>query len=295
MDILSRQTDLSICHISLSTVLKGNHAIKEAIDACLKKHSDILVCDAATIEDMREIALAAMVFPDLLWVGSAGLAEQLAKMRKPNERSLLQKREDKTLCPSLRNRGRAACKCCLVIAGSKTKTTRKQVDHFALRDDVASIKLNPYLLCQDHHVNRYVNESAQTVINALLQEKHVIVSLEDSPVLVQQIESLKQTYSLTNTDIGTRICFALGEITRHVSAATSLAGLVMTGGDVAQAVCKALQVDAIEIVEEIETGVPKGILIGANIDPLSAVTKAGAFGSLDVFSKAVDRLSININ
>lgn len=53
--------------------------------------------------------------------------------------------------------------------------------------------------------------------------------------------------------------------------------MILTGGDTAKGVCKQLSVSGIQLIQEVEPGIPLGRLIGAN--PLLVVTKAGAFGN----------------
>jgi uncharacterized protein YgbK (DUF1537 family) len=57
-------------------------------------------------------------------------------------------------------------------------------------------------------------------------------------------------------------------------------GLVLTGAQTARAVCDALGIGGIELVGEIEPGVPLGRAVDA---PLDVVARAGSFG---------DRLSL---
>jgi uncharacterized protein YgbK (DUF1537 family) len=56
-----------------------------------------------------------------------------------------------------------------------------------------------------------------------------------------------------------------------------LQGVILTGGDTAKAVCKQLGVSGIQLIKEIEPGIPLGKLVGNA--PLWVVTKAGAFGN----------------
>jgi uncharacterized protein YgbK (DUF1537 family) len=63
------------------------------------------------------------------------------------------------------------------------------------------------------------------------------------------------------------------------------AGLVLTGGETARAVCDRVGVTAIELVTEIEPGVPLG-----RAGDLGIVTKAGAFGGPATLSRAVDAI-----
>ena len=72
------------------------------------------------------------------------------------------------------------------------------------------------------------------------------------------------------------------DLTRAVEHA---AGLVLTGGETARAVCDRVGVTAIELIREIEPGVPLG-----RAGDLGIVTKAGAFGDPGTLSRAVDAI-----
>ncbi len=62
-------------------------------------------------------------------------------------------------------------------------------------------------------------------------------------------------------------------------------GLVLTGGETARAVCDRVGVTAIELIREVEPGVPLG-----RAGDLGIVTKAGAFGDPGTLSRAVDAI-----
>jgi uncharacterized protein YgbK (DUF1537 family) len=57
--------------------------------------------------------------------------------------------------------------------------------------------------------------------------------------------------------------------------------LLITGGDTAALVCRALRADAIELEGEILTGLPWGRIAGGPFDGLPVATKSGAFGAPD--------------
>jgi uncharacterized protein YgbK (DUF1537 family) len=62
----------------------------------------------------------------------------------------------------------------------------------------------------------------------------------------------------------------------------TLAGaLLLSGGDSASTVCRALEVEQIELEDEIVAGVPWGVLKGGLLDGMSVATKSGAFGGED--------------
>jgi uncharacterized protein YgbK (DUF1537 family) len=68
-------------------------------------------------------------------------------------------------------------------------------------------------------------------------------------------------------------------------------GLVLTGGDVAAAVCSALNVEAVWLRGEISPGLPWGVLEGGSVDGRPIATKAGSFGADDALLMCVDHLT----
>jgi len=68
----------------------------------------------------------------------------------------------------------------------------------------------------------------------------------------------------------------------------TLSGLVLTGGDTAKAVSRHIGARGMELIKELETGIPFGYLIGTN--NIAAITKAGAFGKEDSLLKAINFL-----
>jgi uncharacterized protein YgbK (DUF1537 family) len=63
--------------------------------------------------------------------------------------------------------------------------------------------------------------------------------------------------------------------------------MVLTGGDTAIEVCRALEADSLEVLEEVAPGIPLCELSGTRTGPIRVVTKAGGFGDRDALIKAV--------
>lgn len=70
----------------------------------------------------------------------------------------------------------------------------------------------------------------------------------------------------------------------------SLSGMILTGGDMAVHICRAIGVNSIKIISEIDSGVPLGYIESDNLEKLFIVTKAGAFGKPDVFIKSIQAI-----
>ncbi|MEA3345627.1 MAG: nucleotide-binding domain containing protein, partial [Chloroflexota bacterium] len=80
---------------------------------------------------------------------------------------------------------------------------------------------------------------------------------------------------------------ALGEMAARLAGRHKLAGLVVTGGDVALAVCRALKATAVSLVTEVAPGIPLGRIRGGPQEGLPLITKAGGFGQEDAIIAAI--------
>jgi len=96
---------------------------------------------------------------------------------------------------------------------------------------------------------------------------------------LRQAQELGASIGLDASSVSNAIADALGEVAARLSAGHTLQGMVLTGGDTAKAVCRHLGVKGIQLMAELEPGIPLGRLIGAGSLPV--VTKAGAFGNTE--------------
>ncbi len=79
---------------------------------------------------------------------------------------------------------------------------------------------------------------------------------------------------------------ALPETVVSVFAATSPAALILTGGDTAAFVLRALGAHAIRLGGEVAPGIPWGLVEGGLADGCTVVTKSGGFGERDALVRA---------
>jgi D-threonate/D-erythronate kinase len=106
--------------------------------------------------------------------------------------------------------------------------------------------------------------------------------------------SRQQAESLRESGIGSDVILA-GEpeaLARQISGRRDPIGaLVLTGGDTARAVLRALEITALRVLGEVETGVP--ILITEDPRSLPVVTKAGDFGNRETLVRCRAALKRN--
>ena len=86
------------------------------------------------------------------------------------------------------------------------------------------------------------------------------------------------------------IAATLGAMTRAVLGQTAVAGLFLTGGDIARAVSHSLGAAALRVIGEIQAGVVQGVLVGGPRAGMRVVTKAGGFGDERAILESVGEL-----
>jgi D-threonate/D-erythronate kinase len=204
----------------------------------------------------------------VVWAGSAGLAEYLPQLLGWEEMSDVQ-------LPTL------------VIAGSVSSVTRGQIDRL-LADgyELLELEVADYLPWEGTKALPLV----QKALEKLNQGKRVILASGYQPSAVERAKEVGATLGLTPVQVSEVIATILGWIGEKILREKEVAGVILTGGDTAVSVCRALGVTGIRILEEVAPAIPLGEMKTADGKLLRVVTKAGAFGSSDALVIATRRL-----
>jgi uncharacterized protein YgbK (DUF1537 family) len=131
------------------------------------------------------------------------------------------------------------------------------------------------------------------VEEALDRGEDVALHIDSSPEKRTAVEETTRKIDLDGSEVAARITGALGRIASEVLAGQDLAGLALTGGDTAKVVCQRLGASGIELLDEVEVGVPLCRLVKSGEgrhDGLPVVTKAGAFGDGETLVRAFKAL-----
>ncbi|MGJ4944325.1 four-carbon acid sugar kinase family protein [Bradyrhizobium sp. HKCCYLS1011] len=75
------------------------------------------------------------------------------------------------------------------------------------------------------------------------------------------------------------------EFGRLVRALTPPSTLLVAGGETLRAVCAALETDHLELVGQIEPGIPRSVMRGGRFDGVHVVSKSGAFGDRNLLRR----------
>ena len=206
----------------------------------------ILVADAETEADLLALARAASDSRLRVLCGTAGFARHLA-VTLPFAGSL-----PPVTIPTRRTGPP------LVVAGSQHEATRRQVEA-ARRAGVPIVC--PALNMYEDEISAH--DAAAEVATSLAAGRATIVT----------------TAGLPPSPLGGRVVAArLAQMVATPAVRRHIGGLVLTGGDVAAAVCHALDATAIRLGGEIVAGQPWGLLEGGMLAGAAVATKAGSFG-----------------
>jgi len=126
---------------------------------------------------------------------------------------------------------------------------------------------------EDNAQTEKIQLSAGCSFNTL--ERDMLQALERSPLVLLQMPAER----ITDADTLHDLRYGIANMVQSVIQQVKIAGLVVVGGETASIIASNLQISAIQILREIEAGVPLGRIIGGLADSLLIVTKAGGFGS----------------
>lgn len=215
----------------------------------LATQADVLVCDAETDEDLHTIADASMALGrETIWAGSAGLAYQLPKAAGLARESVA--------APEPALGGRPI----LFVVGSGSNLSRQQARILESWPDVVSVRVAPGVLRGGEKMPEWRGHQAalerafSAGVDALL-----MVGADGGGEGAQE----------------PALAAALGEMARPF--ADAVGAVVATGGATARAVLRGWGVAGLQILGEVEAGVPYSMAAGWR-RPLPVLTKAGGFG-----------------
>ena len=223
-----------------------------------------IVADA---EEDRHLEALVKAVPDpakVLWVGSAGLAAALSQVYPGSHTGGLSGSD----APARTSRR------VLVVVGSTNEVVREQLRLVADEPETVSVPLDSRAVADGN--------SDEAVREALKGSREALGKGCNAVLYTTVEEDL-------DSECAERLVEDLGEVAAGLSDEDLFDALVLTGGDTAVHVARALGAQGIVLEEEIEAGVPVGALIGPK--PYPIVTKAGGFGAPDILLKALQMLT----
>jgi len=237
----------------------------------LSKGMKWIVCDTEVEKDFNLLTqLDKTTDYSITWAGSAGLIDHLQFLNQasPSKR-MVELNAEKVL----------------VVSGSLSNTTSEQLNQFLERPQSHVLEIDPVQLLTDPLYTKEIMKKTD-----LLQHQDSLViyvaATQINRDLVKQISNKNQWSSY---ETAKKISEGLGQLAQMALGTQNFDAIIMTGGDTAKDICNVLSVRDMELLLEVDTGLPLGSIMWNN-KKLLAVTKAGGFGSAESLVNAVDFL-----
>ena len=267
--ILETQSRLDIAGIALAHVASTFEKLHaEVMRESLSGKGKLIIFDAVARKDLRNIAAVGFRMPEQpLWIGSAGLArevaEQISTVSGPRPFPL----------------ENAETLHFLIVCGSASGVTHGQIRRLEQRGSVSSFELNAGMRSDESRRESILRTAEQ--MGETLKQGHVLLK---SPR-----ERLEQRIDVP---VQMRITNDLAVMTRHALTVSAMPVeslvLVATGGDTAMAIMQALDPGELHILGQVIQGIAMSRLAGGAYEGLRMVTKAGAFGEDDALEKIIE-------
>ena len=260
--------------LAAATLHAGEAAVRSAVQGFLAEGCRWLVCDIEETADFDLLVHALRLWAgegkkkEILWVGSAGLADHIAAFYgwQGGAKPALARREGPIL----------------FFAGSVSHTTQQQIRVLKEAGGAALVRLSAERIIEDAAA---ADHYAAAVCSLLAAGENVLLASAQQDADVAEAVHIGRAHGLSGRAVSDRVAELMAKIAARLDLA-QLAGFVATGGDTAVHICRAIGAQRIEVLAEVEPGVPLGRIEGA-AEPIYIVTKAGAFGSPEAFVRAL--------
>lgn len=260
--VLQRQTSLRVTHVGWQKVVQGSQVLREALAEQGQAERTLVVVDAISNHDLTTLGRACRGVP--LVTGGSGIALALPHNFIAQGRARGQQAQ---VAPV---EGAEA-----ILVGSCSGATRGQIEVHQQQHPVLNIEVEAVLGGVT---------GPQQLVEFILshQGQAPLVFSSGDP---QSVERLQKEYGRER--IAAALDSLFGETARQLVAA-GVRRLVVGGGETSGAVVSALDMGALTIGKEIDTGVPA--LVSGGSQPVALALKSGNFGGRDFFARAVNSL-----
>ena len=276
-ELLSQQTSRTIGTLTVDDLQQGQEHVLLKLEQYRQTETVIIVVDSTEEEHLELILQYAKQAPySYVWAGSAGLANYL-----PAYYGMPSRERKLSITP---NHGPI-----LTVIGSVNKNSRAQLKRLLEQGDVADIPFNSSKAVTSEAEQLQEVERVYLRALAMAQEgRDVVLYSTGEKVDIAAAQQIGKSRGWSATDVSNEIVKALGAVCAPLLEHGFFKGVSMSGGDTAKQICERWGIKGFELLDELEIGVPISTFLGK--DELYVITKAGGFGTEDVFIHAIQRL-----
>lgn len=272
VEILQSQTKRKVGAIDYEVYEGGTDAIKEALLKA-REHYNYVIMDVRDNEDLE--LLAKSLKDQRMICGSSALSEYLARLEAKSAG------KGKMENPA---RGRHKVFC---MAGSLTPQTIAQTVYMKQKG-YPVFTLDTRKLIDRKEREQELNGLYEKVKQAFKTQDFVMIHSMNQPEEVAETKALASRAGIGNTEMSTLVSSALSEVTKRAVEEYQLRRIIVCGGDTSASICAQLQIGGMQVLEEIEAGLPTCVSVEEPYYRM--VLKSGSFGSEDFVEKAMEKL-----
>ena len=290
--IIGRQTNRNVDLITLDIVQKGVPFLQDALQESRNAGNELIVVDAISMDHIKSIAQACVSLNwDVLAIDPGPFTMELANARGIANDATPAAQDDRTPVQD---------KTVLIVAGSANPSTKQQMEIlFEKEPSARRVSVSPKKLLED-------GQEHESEVNRCTQQLHEILSGAEKPkvILVEtalhgDILNLQQEDEAHDYPTGgssQRINTGLAQIADEILKAhkDQIAGIMLTGGDTMESVCRTIGTTYIQAIDNIVAQVDVGRLSGA-YSGMPIVVKGGFCGYDTVGMDIVNRILIEAN
>ncbi len=243
--------------VPFTTISQGPSAIADAFEQLAADGVRYVVVDTLTEQHLLDIAAAALDMP--LVTGGSGLAIGLARLLGDGNRT------------AAREAGRPLCKRAVVLSGSCSEMTNRQVACYQTMAPSQALDVAACLTQAD-----YPAELARWVLSQPATPAPMIHATT-SP---NELAAIQARFGREAASEAVELCFAQVAVQLREAGVESF---IIAGGETSSRITQALGIAAFHIGPQIAPGVP---WVRATDAPLSLALKSGNFGDETFFSRA---------
>lgn len=272
-EILGSQTRRPVEAIHYEIYDKGESAVREALEEA-RTAGGYCIMD---VRDNRDLEFLAQILQnERVICGSSALSGYLAMVQKFSEQA------------HRKQESRMADRKVFCLAGSLTPQTVEQTAY--MREKGYPVyELDTRKLPEETGREAECRRIREAVITTYECHDFVMIHSMNRPELVDETKQLAGQAGIDNRSVSTLVSGALAEIAESVAKSCQIRNIIVCGGDTSAALCARLGVAGMQVLEEIETGLPTCRSVKAPYYQL--VLKSGSFGSTEFIEKAIGKLT----
>jgi uncharacterized protein YgbK (DUF1537 family) len=266
--IISGQTDKTTAVIIHDYVAEGRQTLVWKLYHHINAGTRIIIFDARNEADIDLIAsVISEVSVKVLYAGCSGLAKYLSKY-------LVLGKERKSS---------------VVIAGSVSEMTRRQVD-FAAHYLPVRLEDIDYISVLSSERPDEKKRLIDAVTACVAAGENIIIRSAPTRAVVAKSHEAGKELGLEGDQVSEIISTFLGEIAADIIRSDNIKGILLTGGDTAVKALRELNAPGVILEGEVVHGIPFGHFAGGKYRDIIIVTKAGGFGNEDAIFRALNFL-----